>query len=428
MEIPDGKTRWGRMLLVAIALFIIPGAASFADDHVALSGRVMDAGGKPIEHATVIVYHAGVKKGYSTFCPSCYTDCGKRDITDASGEFTIKGLSPDLWFELLVVHDGYTPTFVKKVDPFKGPAEASIRIRARVNDPSRVVHGRVVDPHGTPLRDAVVEPMAILRVRDSEAIYGMPPGLEPVAVTNEKGEFEIAYAEPAIKMALLVEARAMAPKFVILPTGSESQTVTVSEGAVVRGRLVESGKPVAGAEIGLNPRKPGMGMVNLVMRGSFYSEIRIGTQEDGSFVITNVPAPEGWYLYGKMESIASRGATDTIACATTHDNQEVSVGDIRIVPAYHLRGKVVLSDGKQVSQSMRVTIYSQRTRDNQTALLSSDGHFEFQGLAPGKYSLFPSVKGYDLPKEEPEIEASIDGDVDNLAIVLDPVSPAKAVP
>jgi hypothetical protein len=256
----------------------------------------------------------------------------------------------------------------------------------------------------------------------------MPPGLDPVAVTNEKGEFEVAYAEPAIKMALMVEARAMAPKFVILPTGSERHTVTVTEGAVVRGRLVDSGKPVARAEVGLNPREGGVGRANLVMSGSWYDEIQIGTQEDGSFAITNVPAPEQWYVYGKMESIASKGATDPTECATTRDDQEVDVGDILIKRAYRLRGKVVLSDGKPVPEGMRVIISSKRTRDNQITPISSDGHLEFAGLAPGTYSLFPSVKGYSLPKENPRVEASIDGDLDNLAIVLDPVSAAKAVP
>ena len=57
-----------------------------------------------------------MKKGYSTFCPSCYADCGKRTITDAQGKFAFKGLSPDLWFQLLVVGKGYEPTFVNKVD------------------------------------------------------------------------------------------------------------------------------------------------------------------------------------------------------------------------------------------------------------------------------------------------------------------------
>ena len=37
------------------------------------------------------VYHAGVKKGYSTYCPSCYVDCGKRNITDNQGMFILGG-------------------------------------------------------------------------------------------------------------------------------------------------------------------------------------------------------------------------------------------------------------------------------------------------------------------------------------------------
>jgi hypothetical protein len=34
-----------------------------------------------------LVYEAGVKKGYSVFCPACWTDCGKHVITDAEGTF-----------------------------------------------------------------------------------------------------------------------------------------------------------------------------------------------------------------------------------------------------------------------------------------------------------------------------------------------------
>jgi hypothetical protein len=416
-----------KCMIVLVAFFVLGGAKSFAVNRATLTGKVTDAAGKPLDHATVIVYHAGVKKGYSTFCPSCYTDCGKRALTNASGAFTIKGLSPDLWFSLLVVRDGYTPTFVKQVDPLKGPAAAALTVRAPVDDPSRVVHARVVDAQGDPLRDAVVEPMAILR-RDSAAMYGMIPGLDPVAVTNEKGEFEIAYAEPTSKMALMVEARAMAPKFIILPTGPERQTVMASEGAVVRGRLVDNGKPVAGAEIGLNPREGWIGRANFVISGSPYEEIRIGTQEDGTFTITNVPTPEEWYVYGKMESIASRGGTDSTACATTRDHEEVNVGDIQIKRGYRVQGKVVLSDGKPVPEAMRLIIYSEHNRDNAIAPVSAGGRFEVAGLAPGKYSLFPSLRGYKLRGDSPQVEMSIDGDVDNLIITLDPAGTAKPVP
>jgi hypothetical protein len=416
-----------RKRIAVLVMFLAWGGTNaFADDTVTLAGKVTDAAGKPLAHATVIVYHAGVKQGYSAFCPSCYADCGKRAVTDASGAFTIEGLNCDLWFELLAVHDGYTPTFVEKVDPLKGEATAVLSARTPVGDPSRVARGRVVDTQGAPMRDAVVTPLGLLRARDSNSIYGTVPGLDPIAVSNEKGEFEIAYAEPMSKVALMVEARAMAPKFVILPSGSERQTVTVAEGAVVRGRLVDKGQPVAGAEIGLIARQSWVGGANLETFGSFYGELRIGTQEDGSFAITNVPAPEQWYIYGRMESLASRGATDPLACATTHDHQEVNVGDLQVKHAYRLQGKVLLSDGKQVPEGMRVTITSDLTRDYQTALISADGRFAFAGLAPGDYSLYASVTGYELKNGNGVIAASVHGDVDKLEIPLDPSGAAQA--
>ena len=74
---------------------------------------------------------------------------------------------------------------------------------------------------------------------------------------------------------------------------------------------------------------------------------------------------------------------------------------------------------------MRLTIQSERTRDDQAILLSADGQFEFVGLAAGKYSFIPSVKGYKSAKDKPEINASIDRDVDDFVITLDPVAAAS---
>jgi hypothetical protein len=415
----------GNWKAVLAALLFSGGAMSFAADRATLTGTVTDAAGKPLDHATVLVYHAGVKKGYSTFCPSCYVDCGKRALTNASGAFTISGLSRDLWFELLVVHDRYMPTFVKKVDPLQGPAAtATLPVRTPVDDPTKVVRGRVEDPGGDPMRDVVVTPFAVLA--GERTIYGTVPGLDPIATTNDNGEFEIANSETTTKMALMVEARGMAQKFVILPTGAGRHAVTVSDGALVRGRVMENGKPVAGVEIGIRPREPFAGRSNLNISGGVYDEVRIGTREDGSFAIPNVPAPEEWNIYGRMESIASQGATDPIAVVTNRNDQQVDVGDIEIKHGYRLRGKVVLSDGKPIADGMRMYISSDRTRDSQSVMLSDDGSFEFGGLAPSKYSLWTGVKGYGLPKGAPDLTASIDHDVYGFDVVLQPTAPASA--
>ena len=409
-----------------IASLIVTASVSFAADRVTLTGRVTDNLGKPLEDATVMIYHAGVKKGYSTNCPSCYVDCGKRTVTDRTGSFTIKGLAPDLWFELLVIRDGYTATFVKKVDPSRGPAETvALAPRAAVDDPGRVVRGRVVDPHGQPLRAAVVVPEGVATVLEGHglaSLYGEIEGLEPMAVTNPRGEFELAYSKKATGMMLRVEARGMATKLIGVPTGAERKTITVSNGAVVRGRLVNRGKPVAGAEVGLIARnRVGFGG-NLEIFGDPYDEIRIGTQEDGSFVITNVPAPVEWYVYGKMESIAAVGATDRVECATARDGEEVNVGDIQIHPGHRLRGRVTLSDGAAMADGMRVTISAYRAWDSQTVIIGRDGHFEFVGLPTGKYEIVPSVRGYRLQENRGTIETTIDRDIGSFAIALDPAA------
>jgi hypothetical protein len=220
----------------------------------------------------------------------------------------------------------------------------------------------------------------------------------------------------------MVEARGMAPKLIILPTGSERHTIKVSDGAFVRGRLVENSKPVAGVEIGLRPKEPVFGRTNLNISGIPYNEIRIGTREDGTFAIPNVPAPEQWYLYGKMESIASRGATDPVAVTTARNDQEINVGDIRIEHGYRMRGKVRLSDGKPIADGMRMYIGSDH--DSQSVLLPADGSFEFTGLAAGKYTLWSAVKGYQVPKGTPDLTASIDHDVDHFDVVLQPAGAA----
>src|SRR5260370_28758593 len=80
-------------VVAAIAYLLIPAAVSSATERLGLTGAVSDEKGKPVEHATVLVYKAGVKKGYNIYCPTCYVDWGKLTITDSKGRLTIQGLS-----------------------------------------------------------------------------------------------------------------------------------------------------------------------------------------------------------------------------------------------------------------------------------------------------------------------------------------------
>lgn len=405
-------------LIIAVFLTTAIGGL-WANEKATIAGKVVETSGKPIEHATILVYEAGTRKGYSIFCPTCWVDCGKHTTSDGEGNFTITGLDPNLWFTLLVVHDGYSAAYLKEIDPGKGAAaNAVLNARPAVNDVSQLVRGRVVDAYGRPIKDAVVEQRGVTVQGKNGQLGGTRFGprdwIDQMVVTNEEGEFEIAYGAPAVQMILQVTARGMAPKLFTETTGGERKLLAVAEGAVIRGRLVQNGKPVGSAEVGL--------ITHERTAGTVFPEMRVGTKDDGTFVFTNVPAGRIWVLYPKMESLASRDiGADVVLCETKDNGQEVDLGDISLKPAYRLKGRVILSDGKAVPPDMHVTLSADRAFDSQIVPIHGDGTFEFQGLPTGVYSISPGVKGYHLAPGT-SLEVLISRDVNEFTISMQPSS------
>jgi hypothetical protein len=402
-------------LFLAACLAFAAGSA-VADERATVVGKVVDGDGKAVEHAAVLVYSAGVKKGFSLFCPTCYVDCGKRTFTDADGTYHIPALHSDLQFNLLIVREGYSTTFVNKVDPENGPVETAVlKKRTAPDNLAQVIRGRVVTRQGTPVRDALVEQQGAIFGQGGS--FGAAGWIDLMAVTNDKGEFEIAYSKPLDAAIVLISPRGMAPKLAKVPSGPEGKTITVTDGATIRGRLVQNGKPVADAEVGI--------VTHGGSAGEVFGEVRIGTDKDGRFAITNIPPGRVWYLYGKMESLAPRNlSAEKIECATKADGQDLNVGDIRVTPGYTLRGRVGLSDGKPIPPDMHINLFSDRVPDSQTLILPPDGSFEFKGLARAVYSLAPSVKGYKLVEGQ-STELLMEGDLTNLTFSLEPAPPGK---
>jgi hypothetical protein len=393
-----------------LALLTLPAAA-----RVTANGTVLDeTTSQPIPNATVMVYSAGVKTGYDQFCPTCYVDCGKRATTNADGAFHIPNLSPDLIFKLLVIHEGHSSAFISKVDPSAGPAQpARLKPRTSPENPAQTVRGRLTDAKNLPVRDAVITQQGI--IFEQGRAFGDLGWIDLVAVSNQNGEFELAYSKPAKSMILQVAPRGMAPKLVALPTGPAKHAITVTDGATVRGRLMANGKPVPNAELVLTTHSR--------ISGTTFQDIRIGTNQNGEFVITNVPAGRVWDLVPTMDSLAPQNLAARLThVATKDDGQDLDIGVIEAFPSHTLKGRVQLSDGSPIPAGMRINLSASRAPDRQSLLLPPDGAFEFKGLAKGVYVLSPAIKGYQAKDPEQPAEFLLDGDRKDFQITYYPTA------
>jgi hypothetical protein len=324
-----------------------------------------------------------------------------------------------LWFTLLVVREGYAPTYIKKIDPAAGPVLGTLPVRPPITEASYALRGRVVNSSGSPIADAVISPdeLSWNTPKGPTGGGGAIKGLDLVAISNEKGEFEVGFDKPGIKMTVTVEARGMAPKrFRDLGMGAQRHDLQVKEGATVAGRLMHNGKPLANVQMGL------CGQSRLM--GEFFSEVRIGTDAQGRFLFPNVPVPGKWYVYPKMESIVALGSAQPGRISTEDDGEIVKVEEIVLRPGRRVRGQVILTDGKPIAEGMTIGVFADMAWDGQTIPLGADGRFEFRNLPTDDFSITPAVKGYRLSRKNPNLswslEGFIDSDIDDLVILMEP--------
>ncbi len=387
-----------------------------------VSGTVRSAGGDLVDDATVMVWTAGVKEGYSTYCPSCYPDCGKQARTDSNGRFTVPSLDGDLLFRLLVVAEGFEPTFVRGVDPLSGE-EVGVELTPREAvdpDSGRVFSGRIVDAEGEPIAGAAIEPDMVYWL-DEEGLLagqgGAVDGLEPLAISNADGEFTLMYKDRTTAWRLRVSARAHARRNTDrLATDEAPHTIVLTRGGTLTGRLLHEGRPVPNVLMG----------VSHVDRtgGRYLGNQTIGTDSRGRFTFENLPAGVEWFVYGTMNTIKDLGATPVQRIRIDRDEQVVDIGDVEVVQGFTLSGQVILTDGSPIPPGMRIAASHHSAWDSQTVDLPADGRFTFTSLPAGDYSISPAVRGYRLSPANPHLSWSIEGlidrDVKDFVILLDP--------
>lgn len=392
-----------------------------------LSGVVTDMEGKPLAQMSVHIYTAAVRAGVSPLCPGCYTDCAKYAITDPEGRFLIPDLDPELIFRVLAVGDGYKPQFVDKVDPTKG-TNLEVRLTPfdpHQADPKRIVRGRVVDEHGKGIPQATLVPEHF----KTSGWEGFSPGIfDPLAVTAGDGSFVIAASQDIDSVYLKVAARGFAPRGSGKLLPGQIHQLEMKSGVTIRGQVVQGEKPLAGVKVGM-VQKTRSGPVDYPhYRGeSFYGEMEIGTNEDGQFLFTQVPAGTSFFIYGIMDTLKDHGAIAASLITTLQDGSTLETGNLEVRPGHVLEGRVVLSDGQPIPPRTRLMLSRDDAWDHQMLELPSDGKFQFPGLPDEGYSLSVQIRGYGASPlnksinrlSDSELMGTIDTDIRGLRFLLE---------
>jgi hypothetical protein len=362
--------------LLFLAGFLFVRWASAAD----LSGAVQDEKGQPISGATVKIYTAGMRTGSSPVCPSCWADCTKSAKTDPNGAFQIKDVSDRLVFRLLILAAGFEPTFFG-ADPQKGPAQPRLKSRdlSTFHD-KQILQGQVLGSDLKPVAGVTVEPDFNQQ------------GLDPVAITDEPGEFALTCPNEIRNNALVFRAQGYAPlKLRDIAGGSPPLKVVLTRGVTVTGRVLNHGRPIAGIGVGIVQTEEGR------------SEKWLGpqttvTDKSGAFCFPSAIPRSALALYGLMDSLSKKGAIPVRIINTGNDDTTFDAGDLAIGPAGEIKARLCETDGKLLPPQTRIQISCDVAWDWQLVDVSPDGSFRATGLPLGQRLNITAPRDHEIQK------------------------------
>ncbi len=338
-------------------------------------GVVKSSDGKPLAGAHVRV--TGTRRFTENYFQTTDSDeaMGAEAVTDIAGQFTLPPLPDDRAYNLLAFANGHATA------PFGGADMKSdgveFRLKPQGEEPKFFVRAQVLGPGGRPLPWATVEPDGVNTGGGTS--WGGSSGFPEQTITRTNGEFVLGRKQPFSRLQVRVKSPGLASTLQWLDATNATQTIQMGVGAVVRGRVMKAGAPLAGVGVGLS----GAERSSEVFAGHFETK----TDTNGVFKFEHLPADTTWSFYGIMSSLKAYGALAPRPVSTAAHGETLDLGDREVSPGLKIVGKVKTRHSEPLPNGLKVRASHDTAWDSQSVPVDADGHFELTGLFKGQVEI-----------------------------------------
>lgn len=395
---------------------------------ITTTGKVIDAGERPIAGATVELkrWHGGDsgERAFRRRDPDPPPPL--RATTDREGRFTLRDQSPGR-FRMTVEAAGFATAEVPGVEIPAEPGPADLG--TVVLEPEAPLEGRVADPEGQPLAGARVWVLPFDPLEEAMFVVQGGAAVAPDALSDAGGWFRVPGLRAGQPVNLSVKLQGFAPARVYglrAPT-TEAVEVVLSPASRVSGRVVDlQGNPVAGAAVVVRPvRFLALGGGQAVTTtGS--SGGRTSSGEDGAFVVEEVEP-------GKADLAAEAlGMREKVLRLELPPGEDLEGVEVVLEEAAAVSGRVLTEDGEPaIGAELRHAIGElppgAMILRAPLAVTDGEGRYRIEGLEPGPQTLVArheahgrAVRDLDAAPGENTLDFQLEGGQTLAGTVVDP--------